>query len=310
MAGDISDEFQRELVDLFVQQAHESLQNIHVALDELQQSPRPDRHAALISILTAGVTNLASSASVINLPDVEQASLAAIPLIEALTDPHRSFSVQEFLSLCKQLGQIHAALTRTTGVSFEAQEEAGIVTSQTTVSPTDFLGALKTIRARQEEPGPSDRGVIGGMIDQMENQVKAGVHKIPVEVIQGYLDRMTEAEDVFVRSVNMSLSNVSEALSSFGESPDPPTEMLESCLKDVSQLRAEAQHVNAVHAMTFLTGLHSFLSVLVRHRLRLADLRLQAVVMRMKEMSNMVQQWGQQGRAERAAIAQALSASR
>jgi hypothetical protein len=62
--------------------------------------------------------------------------------------------------------------------------------------------------------------------------------------------------------------------------------------------------------MTFLTGLHSFLSVLVRHRLCLADLRLQAVVMRMKEMSNMVQQWGQQGRAERAAIAQALSASR
>ena len=46
MSGDTSDEFQKELVDLFVQEAHEWLQNIHVALDELQQGPPPERHHA------------------------------------------------------------------------------------------------------------------------------------------------------------------------------------------------------------------------------------------------------------------------
>ena len=43
MSGDTSDEFQNELVELFVQEAHEWLQNIHVALDEIQQGPPPER---------------------------------------------------------------------------------------------------------------------------------------------------------------------------------------------------------------------------------------------------------------------------
>ena len=125
MSGDTSDEFQKELVDLFVQEAHEWLQNIHVALDELQQGPPPERHAALIGTLTAGVTNLGGSAATINLPDVEQASFAALPFIEAIKDPTKSFSVQHFLSLCKQLGQIHTALTNATGVSFESVSRDG-----------------------------------------------------------------------------------------------------------------------------------------------------------------------------------------
>ena len=54
MSGDTSDEFQNELVELFVQEAHEWLQNIHVALDEIQQGPPPERHAVLINTLTAG----------------------------------------------------------------------------------------------------------------------------------------------------------------------------------------------------------------------------------------------------------------
>jgi chemotaxis protein histidine kinase CheA len=119
MAADTQDDFQKELVDLFAQEAHEWLQNIHVALDELQQGPTPERHANLIGTISAGVTNLGGSAATINLPDVTQASFAAIPFIEALQDPQRSFSVQDFLSLCKQLGLIHTALTRATGTSFK-----------------------------------------------------------------------------------------------------------------------------------------------------------------------------------------------
>ena len=115
MAADTPDDFRKELVDLFVQEAHEWLQNIHVALDELQQNPAPERHAKLIGAILAGVTNLGGSAATINLPDIEQASFEAIPFIEALRDPQKRFSVQDFLSLCKQLGQIHTALTRTNG---------------------------------------------------------------------------------------------------------------------------------------------------------------------------------------------------
>ena len=127
MSVDTGDDFQKELVDLFVQEAHEWLQNIHVALDELQQGPPPDRHQKLIEIISAGVSNLGGSAATINLPEVEQASFAAFPFIDAIRDPKKTFSVQDFLSLCKQLGQIHTALTRTTGVSFEESGEAALV---------------------------------------------------------------------------------------------------------------------------------------------------------------------------------------
>ena len=78
MAADTPDDFQKELVDLFVEEAHEWLQNIHVALDELQQGPAPERHAKLVETISAGVTNLGGSAATINLPDVTQTSFAAI----------------------------------------------------------------------------------------------------------------------------------------------------------------------------------------------------------------------------------------
>jgi len=47
MAAETTDDFQKELIDLFVQEAQEWLQNIHVALDELQQGPAPERHAKI-----------------------------------------------------------------------------------------------------------------------------------------------------------------------------------------------------------------------------------------------------------------------
>src|SRR5512141_1891718 len=150
MSGDTSDEFQKELVDLFVQEAHEWLQNIHVALDELQQGPPPERHAKLIETISSGVTNLGGSAATINLPDVEHASFEAIPFIEALQDPQKALSVQDFLSLCKQLGQIHTALTRATGISFE-DDGSGAVAEvvYASISPGEFLQALQELQKKQ-----------------------------------------------------------------------------------------------------------------------------------------------------------------
>src|SRR6267143_1878438 len=94
MAADTTDDFQKELVDLFVQEAHEWLQNIHVALDELQQGPAPERHAKLIETISAGVTNLGGSAATINLPDVTHASFAAIPCVERID----ATVIQEYLA--------------------------------------------------------------------------------------------------------------------------------------------------------------------------------------------------------------------
>jgi hypothetical protein len=309
MSGDTSDEFQKELVDLFVQEAHEWLQNIHVALDELQQGPPPERHAALIGTLTAGVTNLGGSAATINLPNVEQASFAALPFIEAIKDPTKSFSVQDFLSLCKQLGQIHTALTSATGVSFESQAESEVVEAAPALSPAEFLDTLRALQSRQPPPsGPLERNLIKTLIDQMEGQVQAGVQQVGVDVIQGYLDRMAESEEAFVQVIDAQLPGLTAKLTTLAGQEALANGALEASLKEVIQLRDEAQQVNVTPAMTFFGGLQSLLSVVGQHRLRLASDRVQAVTGRLAAMRALIHEWVEHGRAERTAIAQGLPA--
>src|SRR5262249_23128178 len=150
MDADTTDDFQKELVDLFAQEASEWLQNIHVALDELQQGPAPVQHAKLIEIILAGVTNLGGSAATINLSEVKQASFATIPFTEAFRDPLKAFSVQAFFSLCKQLGQIHTALTRATGHSFEDNGNGATdEVVHASLSPGEFLHALQELLVKQ-----------------------------------------------------------------------------------------------------------------------------------------------------------------
>jgi HPt (histidine-containing phosphotransfer) domain-containing protein len=308
MSGDTSDEFQNELVELFVQEAHEWLQNIHVALDEIQQGPPPERHAVLINTLTAGVTNLGGSAATINLPNVEQASFAALPFIEAIKDPTKSFSVQDFLSLCKQLGQIHTALTNATGVSFDAEAESETVEAAPGLSPTEFVETLRKLQSTQETTGPLERNLIKTMIDQMEGQVQAGVQHVGVDVIQGYLDRMSESEEAFVQVVDEQLPTLTAQLSSLADPTSLPGGVLEASIREVTQLRAEAQQVNVTPAMTFFSGLHSLLSVLAQHHMNLAAPRVQAITDRLGVVRKLIHQWVERGRSERAAIGQALPA--
>ncbi len=310
MSGDTSDEFQKELVDLFVQEAHEWLQNIHVALDELQQAPPPERHAVLIQTLTAGVTNLGGSAATINLPDVEQASFAALPFIDAIKDPQKNLSVQDFLSLCKQLGLIHTALTNATGVAFDAEAEVEVVEAVASLSPAEFLQSLRTLQQNQGAATQGDRNLIKTMIEQMEGQVQAGVQHVGVDVIQGFLDRMSESEEAFVQSVDAQMPNLAAKLSGLAASVDPASDVIESSLKEVMQLRTEAQQVNAGIAMTFLGGLQSLLSVVAQHRIRLASTRVEAVTARLGVMKELIHQWVEHGRAERTAIGHVLPVNR
>lgn len=300
MSVDTEDDFQKELVDLFVQEAHEWLQNIHVALDELQQGPAPDRHQKLIEIISAGVSNLGGSAATINLPDVEQASFAALPFIDAIRDPKKTFSVQDFLSLCKQLGQIHTALTRTTGVSFEETSEATADSIRQTMPIPDFVQALQQLQQTQQLAG---RNLVQGLIDQMESQIRAGIDQVDVHALHDFLARVSDAEETFLRTVRQSLPALADKVRSLTmDGSQPGTEVLEASLRDVSQLRADAQQVNAAPVMIFLTGLQSLLSVIIQHRITVAAKRLVAVEARVRSMAGIIQQWVELGQAERAAI--------
>ena len=314
MAADTRDDFQKELVDLFVQEAHEWLQNIHVALDELQQGPVPERHANLIGVISTGVTNLGGSAATINLPDVTHASFAAIPYVEALQDPQKTFSAQDFFSLCKQLGQIHTALTRATGISFEDDGSGAAAEAvNANLSPGELLQALQELQKKQSSSIASGRNHICILIEQMEGQVQAGVERIDATVIQEYLARVSEAEESFLKVIDERVPEIFKKMSALkidgGEASSRMT-ALEASLQDVARLRIEAQQVNAGSAMMFFTGLHSLLTVVAQRRVLLAATRVESVKARLHVMGGAIRQWVEHGRAQRAAIDQLFPASR
>ena len=281
---------------------------------ELQQGPAPERHGKLIEMMLVGVTNLGGSAATVNLPDVKHASFAAVPFIEALQDPLKALSVQDFLSLCKQLGQIHTALTRTTGISFE---DDGIGATAEAVyaslSPGEFMQALHGLQDKQPPSIASGRNLIDSLIEQMEGQVQAGVERIDATVIQGYLARGSEAEESFLKAIDERVPEIVKKMSALkmdgGEASSRKT-ALEASLQDVAHLRTEAQQVNAGSAMMFFTGLHSLLTVVAQRRVLLAATRVESVKARLHVMDGAIRQWVEHGRAQRAAIDQLLPASR
>ena len=312
MAADTPDDFRKELVDLFVQEAHEWLQNMHVALDELQQNPARERYAELIGAILAGVTNLGGSAATINLPDIEQASFETIPFIEALRDPQKRFSVQDFLSLCKQLGQIHTALTRTKGISFK--EDVSVAAGEAicaSLASGEFLQALLELQKKQPSSITSERNLISNLIEQIEGQVQAGVERIDTMVIQGYLAQVSEAEESFLKAINKRVPEIFKNISDLkmnGDEASSRVVVLEASLQDVAQLRTAAQQVNAGSATMFFTGLHSLLTVVAQRRVYLAATRVESVAARLHVMGEAIREWVEHGRAQRAAINQLLPA--
>ena len=314
MAADTLDDFQKELIKLFVQEAHEWLQNIHVALDELQQNPVPERHAKLIGAISAGVTNLGGSAATINLLDIEKASFEAIPFIEALEDPHKQFSAQDFLALCKQLGQIHTALTRATGFSFEEDgpSAVGEVVGES-LTPGEFLHTLQELQKKQPADITSRHNLIGSLIEQIEGQVQAGVERLDTTAVQGYLVRVSDAEESFLQAIDQRVPEILRTMCDLTMTRDEASSckvVLDDALQAVAQLRVAAQQVNASSAMIFFTGLHSLLTVVAQRRVILAATRVESVKARLHARGVAIHQWVEYGRAQRAAIDQLLPAGR
>jgi hypothetical protein len=313
MPAETADDFQKELIDLFIEEAHEWLQNIHVALDELQQGPAPERHEQLIETMLAGVTNLGVSAATINLPTVKEASFAAVPFVQALKDPSMALSVQDFFALCRQLGQIQTALTCATGLSFEeagngAREEV----PRAGLSPREFLQALHELQKNELSHASSGCNYLRSLIGQIEGQVQAGVECIDVTAIQGYLARVSEAEESFLKAIDERVPEIFKKMSVLetdGRDVSSRMKVLEVILQDVASLRTEAQQVNAGSAMMFFTGLHSLLVVVAQRHTLLASTRVESVKARLCAMGDAIRQWVEQGRTQRAAIDQLFPAS-
>ncbi|MBK9306500.1 MAG: hypothetical protein IPM58_05255 [Nitrospira sp.] len=302
MSVETEDAFQKELIELFVQEAQEWLQQIHVALDELQQAPPAERHRSLAQTIKVGITNLGGSAATIYLSDVERASFSALPFVEAVQEPGVSISADDFLALCKQLGHIHGALTRATGVTFETEVDPTTVeNAPAVISTQELLVRLRAIPEQSLAPGTSSRNLVQTVMAQTEGLMNRGMEQCNLASIQEFLDRLEEAERGFldlVRQDVLHLSTVFQALQNGGAAPA----QLQNAVERVAQLWSAAQQANASHAMTFFMGLHSFLTLVMEQRIGVGTHRYEAVHSRLVQTVNRLEEWGQSGRTERAAI--------
>ncbi|MDF0666969.1 MAG: hypothetical protein P0119_12965 [Nitrospira sp.] len=298
--------FQKELVELFVQEAQEWLQQIHVALDELQQTPPSDRHRVLAQTIKVGVTNLGGSAATVNLCDVERASFAALPFVEAVQDPSVPISTDDFIALCKQLGHVHGALTRATGLAFEEEQVPAYGEGSPRMIATKEL--LILLRGLQDQCTASDtfhRNVVQTMVAQTEGLMGGGVEQCNVTSIREFLDRSAEGDQGFLQAVRQELPHLTAVLQTLKHESVAPGRLssaLHNAVERTAQLWSAAQQVNASHAMVFFMGLHSFLTVVMQHRVMVSADNYDAVQSRLDQSVKGIEDWAERGRVERMAI--------
>ncbi len=306
MPVETEDGFQKELVELFVQEAHEWLQQIHVALDELQQAPESGRHRSLAQMIKVGITNLGGSAATVNLTDVERASFSALPFVEALQDPSARVASDDFLALCKQLGHIHGALTRATGVTFEAAPSQLPETDIPATIPTEkLLTLLHGLQMKSSSSGTIPRNLIRTITAQAESLIQRGTGQYQIASIQEFLDRSAEGDQGFLALVQQHeghLTDVLQALIAVGTSTKGASPNLLMGVERVAQLWSAAQQVNASQAMTFFMGLHSFLTIVSQQRVAISAQSMEAVQSRLVQCVQAIEEWVESGRAERLAI--------
>jgi chemotaxis protein histidine kinase CheA len=305
MSVEVEDEFQKELIEVFVQEAQEWLEQIHVALDELQQDPPHDRRLKLVQTIKVGLGNLGGSAATVNLSEIAQTTFSTLPFIENLDDPTRKLSADDFVVLCKQLGQISAGLARATAVSVvEGGTAAGAKKLPTTIRVNDLLAALHQLQARQPKPKALKRNVIQAVIAQLEGLKRNGVGECDVASMRASLSQAGAGEDKFLQMVRQRMPAVVEELGRLknGAAAGSPPERLRAVVEQVAQLRSTAQEINASQAMVFFKGLHSFLTLILQRRVVVASKRYEAVEVCLSESATAIQNWVETGRADRSAI--------
>jgi chemotaxis protein histidine kinase CheA len=312
MSVETEDAFQKELVELFVQEAQEWLQQIHIALDELQQAPPVERHRVLAQTIKAGITNLGGSAATLNLSDIERASFAVLPFVEAVQAPSARISADDFIALCKQLGHVHGALTRATGVAFDVEHvPASDEAPPTMVMTKEFLVVLRGLQDQRTTSSDTfHRNVIQTMVAQAEGLMGRGVEQCNVASIQEFLDRSAEADQGFLQVVRQEFPHLTDVLQTLKNDrvvPSRPSSDLQHAVERVAQLWSAAEQANASHATVFFMGLHSFLTIVAQDRVVVSAKNYDAIQSRLVQSVKGIKEWADAGRAERMAIQRVLS---
>lgn len=306
------DQFQKELVELFAQEAQEWLVQLHAALTELESQPTADRHIQLVDTIVRGITSLGGSAATVNLPDVERTTFALLPFIDIVRD-RTTATKQDYQTVRQQFRSVVASVTAATGLTLEI--DFGSDESKAASTATDLVSILNALRDMQEARSRTHRctrNLAHLVMRRLEQEVKQGTEHIERDIIQEILTEVNKGDEELLRMVHDALPGIGRLCGRLMQVKTPAmlqTSELTPVLQEVERLHSCAKQVNATTLVTFLTGLQSFLTLVSQKRLVLASEKLAAVERRIKRVVEMVQEWVDIGREEREVIDRLIAAA-
>jgi hypothetical protein len=331
-AQDFADaSFEKEVIGLFALEAHEWLAQIQMAVRQLAEGANGTMRPKLYGILLHGITNLAKSASTVQLKTIEQMASNLLPILHDVGRQESRTMTAALQSLQEGLDRISRAVRRLAGdqederagnncvpvgaVSEFVQALPAIVTEQpaasqlkvpiTVTSSVPLIHALRDLqqaRARSMQPA---RDVLEAVIQRGEQEAGhldvAGVGRILYE-----LDRLDEEFLQEVRRRVPIISSTLEDLRAQGAADFVTSSQLDPILEQVEALYDLASHVQATMITMFVQGLRSFLMVAAYRKTSTLAQRLGTVETRILALIPMAEQWVNIGRVERSAISDIL----
>lgn len=295
------DDFQKELIELFGQEAQEWLVQIHSALTELEGQPDLERHAQLVDIVVRGITSLGGSAATINLPEVERATFALLPFIDTIKD-RTTVTPQDFSTVREQFRIVVTSVTGATGITLEIEPAPEAAPAP---EPTiDFLSLLNALRAVYDQHAVDagmSRSLIPLVLQRFEHEARQGAGQIHHATFQQILHELHSADAQCLEALRQELPAMAQHVGRLrieGVGTLDAEHSGGSSLQRLERLQAVAKQAQATILVTFLTGLHNFLSLLAQRRINVGEHRLQSVEGRILAMAGMVDQWIETGHKE------------
>jgi hypothetical protein len=332
LAQDLADaSFEKEVIGLFALEAHQWLAQVQMAMKHLAAGANETVRPKLYGILLHGITNLAKSASTVQLRTIEQMASNLLPILHHVGRQEPRAMTAALQSLQEGLDRISLAVRRLAEdqedesaatddrpkgmMSESVQVPPAIVTEISEVprlqaplivsSSVPLIHALRDLqqaRARSIQPA---RDVLEAVIQRAELEGD----QLDVAGIVRILNELDRRDEEFLQEVRGRVPIISSTLANIRaqETTDFVTaSQLDPILEQVEALYDLAGQVQATMITMFLQGLRSFLMVAAYRKNSTLAQRLGTVETRIHALIPMAEQWGNIGRVERSAISDIL----
>ncbi len=317
-------DFEKEVVGLFALEAREWLAQIQTALKKLSEGAPASLKSKLYGIILHGITNLAKSASTVQLSAIEEMATNLLPILHEIGREDSRAAAEELASLQEGLERITAAVQRLSGEPAEPVQpysgRSGVLslaavpadeTPTVSASSVPLLAALRDlqrVRSRSVQPA---RDVLESVIARAEREAGETGEELDVPAVERILKELNRLDEAFLKEVRErvpALIRQLMALRSDRSLEALGPDRLEPLLHQVESLHQAASRVHATTITMFLHGLRTFLQVAAHRNVATVLQRLEAVETRLQALLPMAEQWVNIGRIERAAIEEILPA--